>query len=300
MAKRFATPDTVNPMKSSTLYCFILGALCASHANGTILDSCNFDNITIAANAPWDMTDNNNAKSWVWNNSSGTYGVEKPFPSGVTPSGTGKSLKLRALNTNVAGTQPAQRDEFYTRFGRAEPFGAHRWMEMDLYINTDTTLPNGSGSILSQWHQNWNNTVVGVSPFGQLVLVNSGGQFALQMRVLNNEHYGASVNGGSWQTVGGGWVVVWSRTVTRGTWYNLCIGVSPNAAGGGNVQVFVNGASQANWTGKVGFPTNFLGGSFQSVYHHKFGIYRYDTSWVQTLYIDNYKFATSQSGGHAN
>jgi hypothetical protein len=287
-------------MKLSFLSRLVLAVACIAPANATILDSCNFDNITIAAAAPWDMTDNNGGKLWRWNASSGTYGVERPFASGVTPSGTGKSLKLRALRTNVAGKQPAQRDEYYTRFGRTEPFGAHRWMEMDLYINTDTTLPSGSGSILSQWHQNWNNTVVNTSPFGQLVLVKVGGQFTLQMRVLNSDHYGASVNGGPWSVVGGGWQVVWSRTVSLGAWYNLCIGVSPNPAGGGNVQVFLNGASQANWTGKVGFPSNFLGGSFQTVYTHKFGVYRYDTSWLQTIYIDNYKWATSQSGGHAN
>jgi hypothetical protein len=268
----------------------ILGAIyagAASNASATIIKQTDMNTATIASD--WSLRDGGNVYSW---NQAGDKSTV------IQPAMWNGSVRLEAPQRNIQGTQPPQRDEFYMEYGVHEPFNPQwRVMEFDIQFGTECGVPTvGRENSLVQWHQEYNpGNTAGVSPFATLQAVNNNGQLGIQMWARNDTSYWLA---GQPTPPGGNHVTVWNMNVTRGQWYHLTIALQANPAGGGWIQVWVNGVNQVNWNGKLGYPAHFGGGDFLPSYLHKWGIYRYDTSWREVVYFDNMKWATTQSGGH--
>jgi Polysaccharide lyase len=285
-----------HPKTQSLVRKLTLASACFSlivSASATIIKQSNMNTAVIGSD--WSLRDGSNVCSW--NPAGDKTTVVKPFMK-VWSAGQ-QSVRLEAPARNIQGTQPPQRNEFFMEASVDEPFFQWRVMEFDIHFGTECGVPMvGRENNLVQWHQNyntWNNA--NVSPFATLQTVNNNGVLGVQMWARNDQSYWL---GGSPTPPGGNHVTVFNMNVTKGIWYHLTIAVLPNPSGSGRIQVWLNGAQVTNWTGKLGYPGNFGGGSFLNHYGHKWGLYRYDTSWREVIYYDNMKWATTQSGGHVN
>ena len=261
----------------------LLAILQVSSKSYTLIADINFESATV--NDLWDLYQDGNY--YPINKHKGQYKhfTGKPAISSYTKTGKGTSLKLQ-VNATTDTSKKSQRTEYVIKDDVG--FDSWRYVGFQLALHSGSQPPEG-WNVLTQFHQLPQPLIS--SPMAALELSGEG-RYMLGFIVRNSEYHYVNGERGSL----GNRLKLWSKDISEGRWYDIVLGVCPNGSETGQeggAKVWMNGDLELEWTGNIGFPSNFLGETWPKQYHLKSGIYRKTQNTTLRIHYDNYKFGTS-------
>ncbi|GAB4436559.1 MAG: hypothetical protein OHK0015_28490 [Chloroflexi bacterium OHK40] len=255
---------------------FVALLTCSSPALAAVNYNIDLEGASIDSN--WNLIDSGVTYA---NNNYDRVNVAKPFLSLFTKTGTGRSLKFEAKPSTAVKHRVENFSIKKTAFDQWKYYG------FQFLVHGASGDPT-NWTIINQNRQDGNSG----SPIGALWFTNG---MTLAYDIRNTEYY-SYIDGKDVIGPSGSSLNIWQKSISKDVWYDIVIGFRPDgsANGTGRVQIYFNGVLEADWTGNLGFPDDFLGvTNINRTYSNHFGIYRAGQNSTFIYYLDNFKIATS-------